>query len=86
MTDTTAILRKKLKVPTNRLASLNKILLDPKNSSVNDILAVIAKHGSIEEINRKSEQARKLSNLMATSTCYGFTIRARSRMAHKTAC
>jgi hypothetical protein len=65
MTDTTAILRKKLKVPTNRLASLNKILLDPKNSSVNDILAVIAKHGSIEEINRKSEQARKLSNLMA---------------------
>jgi hypothetical protein len=65
MADTAEILRKKLKVPTNRLASLNKILLDPKSSSVNDILAVIAKHGSIEEINRKSEQARKLSNLMA---------------------
>jgi len=65
MTDTTEILRKKLKVPANRLASLNTILLDPKSSSVNDILAVIAKHGSIEEINRKSEQARKLSNLMA---------------------
>jgi hypothetical protein len=65
MTESAAILRKKLKIPNNRLASINKILLDPKNSSINDILAVIAKHGSIEEINRKSEQARKLPNLMA---------------------
>jgi hypothetical protein len=71
MTDTATIARKKLKIPTNRLASLNKILLDPKNSSVNDILAVIAKHGSIEEINRKSEQARKLSNLMARLRAMG---------------
>ena len=65
MTESVTILRKKLKIPTNRLASINKILLDPKNSSINDMLTVIAKHGSIEEINRKSEQARKLPNLMA---------------------
>ncbi len=70
MTDTT-IARKKLKIPTNRLAAVNKILLDPKNSSVNDILAVISKHGSIEEINRKSEHARKLPNLMARLRAMG---------------
>jgi hypothetical protein len=29
------------------------------------VLAIIAKHGSIDEINRKSEEARKLPNLMA---------------------
>ena len=71
MTDTATIARKKLKIPTNRLAAVNKILLDPKNSSVNDILAVISKHGSIEEINRKSEQARKLPNLMARLRAMG---------------
>jgi len=64
MADTTSILRKKLKIPASRLASINKILLDPKSSPINDILAVIAKYGSIEEINRRSEQARKLPNLM----------------------
>jgi len=37
MTDTATIARKKLKIPANRLASINKILLDPKNSSVNGI-------------------------------------------------
>ena len=64
MTDKAAVLRKKLKIPTSRLASINKILLDPKNDTINDVLAVIAKYGSIEEINRKSEQARKLPSLM----------------------
>ena len=65
MADTTSTLRRKLKIPSSRLAYINKVLLDPKSSPINDILAVIAKHGSIEEINRKSEQARKLPNLMA---------------------
>ena len=65
MADTPSTLRRKLKIPNSRLAYINKVLLDPKSSPINDILAVIAKHGSIEEINRKSEQARKLPNLMA---------------------
>ena len=58
-------LRRKLKIPPANLASINKLLLDPNNRLVNDVLTVIAKHGTIEEINRKSEQARRLPNLLA---------------------
>jgi len=57
-------LRKQLKIPAANLAEVNKLLLDPNNKLVNDILSVIAKYGSIDEINRKSEEARKLPNLM----------------------
>jgi hypothetical protein len=58
-------LRKQLKIPAANLAAVNELLLDPKNKLVNDVLAVIAKHGSIDEINEKSAEARKLPNLMA---------------------
>jgi len=58
-------IRKRLKIPTGGLTSINKFLLDPKNPLINDMLTVIAKYGSIEEINRKSEQARKLPSLLA---------------------
>ena len=58
-------IRKRLKIAPGGLTPINKFLLDPKNPLINDILAVIAKYGSIEEINRKSEQARKLPNLLA---------------------
>jgi hypothetical protein len=58
-------LAKQLKIPLSNLAKINKLLVDPKNTLVKDALAVIAKHGTIGEINRKSEDARKLPNLMA---------------------
>jgi len=58
-------LRKRLKIAPRSLASINKLLLDPKNRLVNDVLEVIAKYGTIEEINRKSEQSRRLSSLMS---------------------
>src|SRR5512137_2423916 len=58
-------LRKQLKIPAANLAQVNKLLLDPSSKLVNDVLAVIAKYGSIDEINRQSAQARKLPNLMA---------------------
>ena len=58
-------IRKRLKIPGGGLASINQFLLDPKNPLINDMLAVIAKYGSIEEINRKSEQTRKLSSLLS---------------------
>ncbi len=57
-------LRKQLKIPTANLAEVNQLLLDPNNKLVNDVLAVIAKHGTIDEINVKSAEARKLPNLM----------------------
>jgi len=55
---------RQLKIPVNNLAKINKLLVDPKNKLVKDVLAVIAKHGTIAEINRKSVEARKLPNLM----------------------
>ena len=57
-------LRKQLKIPAANLAEVNQLLLDPNNKLVNDILAVVAKHGTIDEINQKSAEARKLPNLM----------------------
>ena len=57
-------LAKQLKIPVSNLAKINKLLVDPKNKLVKDVLAVIAKHGTIAEINRKSVEARKLPNLM----------------------
>ncbi len=57
-------LRKQLKIPAANLAEVNQLLLDPNNRLVNDILGVIAKHGTIDEINKKSAEARKLPNLM----------------------
>ncbi len=58
-------LLRKLKIPASNLAPINKFLLDPKNPMVEAVLEVIAKHGSIAEINRKSAEARKLPSLMA---------------------
>jgi len=57
-------LRKQLKIPASNLAAINDWLLDPKSKLVNDVLKVIAKHGTIDEINRKSAEARQLPNLM----------------------
>ncbi len=58
-------LRKQLKIPAANVAQVNQFLLDPNNKLVNDVMAVIAKYGSIDEINRESVEARKLPNLMA---------------------
>jgi len=57
-------LQSKLKIPASNLAAINDLLLDPKSKLVNDVLKVIAKHGTIDEINRQSAEARKLPNLM----------------------
>ena len=57
-------LSKQLKIPSTHLAEINNLLIYPKNKLVKDVLAVIAKYGTIGEINRKSEEARKLPNLM----------------------
>ena len=44
--------------PRGRLAAINALLLDPNSSVVNDVLDVIAKYGTPEEINRQAEAAR----------------------------
>ena len=57
-------LRQLLKIPMERLNDLNAILLDPDMRVVNDFLAVVAKYGTPEEINRKAQQARQLPVLL----------------------
>ncbi len=57
-------LRDRLRISSNRLEEINNLLLDPNSRIVNDLLAVIAKYGTPEEINAKAAEAGKLSNLM----------------------
>jgi hypothetical protein len=54
-----------LLIPEDRLADINDVLLDPKSRVVSDLLAVVAKYGTPEEINAKAVEAGKLPNLMA---------------------
>jgi hypothetical protein len=58
-------LRNRLEISTKRLDEINALLLDPDTRIIDDLLDIIAKHGTIEEINRKAREARHLPNLMA---------------------
>jgi hypothetical protein len=58
-------LREKLEISAAQLKAINALLLDPNSQVINDFLAVVAKYGSVPEINRKAAEARRLPNLMA---------------------
>ena len=58
-------LRKRLQIPHERLDAINGLLLDPGSGVVNDLLDVVAKYGSPEEINARAAEARRLPNLLA---------------------
>jgi hypothetical protein len=62
--NTTDILRARLRIPHNRLDAINDLLLDPHSRVVNDLLDVVAKYGTPEEINRQADEARNLDNLL----------------------
>jgi hypothetical protein len=55
----------RLRISTSRLDEINTLLLDPNSRVVNDFLAVVEKYGTVEEINRKAQEARHLPSLMA---------------------
>jgi hypothetical protein len=57
-------LRKLLAIPQDRLDSINTVFTDPNSRVMNDFLAVVAKYGTPEEINRKHREARKLEHLL----------------------
>jgi hypothetical protein len=57
-------LRSKLQISQERLDEVNALLIDPHSRVVNDFLQVVAKYGTVEEINRQARQARDLSSLM----------------------
>lgn len=52
-----------LQIPASRLDAINNVLLDPDSRVMNAFLAVVAKYGTPEEINRKHFESRKLENL-----------------------
>jgi hypothetical protein len=58
-------LRDRLKISPAQLDEINTLLLDPDTQVISDFLEVVAKYGTVEEINRKSAEARQLPNLMA---------------------
>jgi hypothetical protein len=58
-------LRKRLRISESRLEEINALLLDPNIQVINDFLAVVDKYGTVEEINHKAREARRLPNLMA---------------------
>jgi len=57
-------IRQKLLIPASRLDEINNVLLNPDTRVINDFLAVVAKYGTPAEINKKAEEARKLTNLL----------------------
>jgi len=56
-------LRDLLQIPASRLEAINAVLVDPHSRVMNDMLAIIAKYGTPEAINRKHRESRKLENL-----------------------
>ena len=57
-------LRCLLKIPYARLDEINALLCNPDSQVVNDFLAVVAKYGTPDEINRKAAEARQFSSLL----------------------
>jgi hypothetical protein len=57
-------LRNILKIPSARLDEINALLCNPDSRVVNDFLAVVAKYGTPEEINRKATEARQFPSLL----------------------
>jgi hypothetical protein len=57
-------LRARLAIPGSRLDDLNAFLLDPDARIVNDLLAVVARYGTPDEINRKAREAGTLPALL----------------------
>lgn len=56
-------LRALLAIPADRLEAVTAILLDPNQRVIQDLLEVVAKYGSPDEINRKCQLARQPENL-----------------------
>jgi hypothetical protein len=54
-----------LKINPNRLDEINRLLTDPNNEIIGQLMEVVERYGGPEEINQKAAEARKLDNLLA---------------------
>lgn len=59
------MLRDHLKMNVEFVNTLNGFFTDPNNKFINEILSVVEKYGTPDEINKQAEQARELSSLTA---------------------
>ena len=59
-----ANLRKLLAIPKDHLNAINSVFTDPESQVMNDFLAVVAKYGTPDEINKKHRENRKLDSLL----------------------
>jgi hypothetical protein len=57
-------LRERLAIPAERLDALNALLLDPDERVINDLLEVVARYGTPDEINRRAREAGQLPALL----------------------
>ena len=57
-------LQDRLRISGAHLDEINALLLDPESQVVQDVLDVVAKYGTPDEINRQAAEARKLDSLM----------------------
>jgi len=57
-------LRRRLRIKDENLKEINDFLMREDNSLVNGLLRIVEKYGGVDEINRRSREARKLENLM----------------------
>jgi len=57
-------LRDSLKIPVERLETINSVLLDPDSKVMQGFMDVVAKYGTPEEINAKAREAGKYENLL----------------------
>jgi hypothetical protein len=57
-------IRDLLKIPSDRLDTLNTILCDPEERVITNFLKVVEKYGTPQEINRRHLESRELPNLL----------------------
>ena len=57
-------IRERIRIPSERLDTINAVLTDPDMRVINDFLDVVSKYGTPEEINAKANQAMDLSALL----------------------
>lgn len=57
-------LRQRLAIPRDRNDALNALILDPDARVVDDLLAVVARYGTPEEINRRAREAGEVTALL----------------------
>ncbi len=51
-------------IDVSKVAEINDFLADPNNHLVNELVKVVNKYGTVDEINTAAEEAKKLSSLM----------------------